>query len=209
MNLPVRKIDIFVVINAFLFLVLCVFRYHARFIAFRGAGHVEEFFVYAGVILAGILFLWWAFRRHPFDGPVLVLLQVGILMHFAGAFVGIDAGRLYDAHLLGIRYDKYVHLVNAFAIAFLMGRLFRIQGIAFTRLNGILLLLAVLGLGAIIEMVEYGVVLTFVNNGVGGYDNNMQDLLANFCGSLIYLALRAGAGSGLLGGAVRFAEVSD
>ena len=49
-------------------------------------------------------------------------------------------------------------------------------------------------LGAIIEMVEYGVVLTFETNGVGDYDNNMQDLLANFCGSLIYLALRAGLG---------------
>ena len=113
------------------FLVLCVFRYHARFVAFRGAAHIEEFFVYAGVVLAGVVFLWWAFRRHPFDWCVLLLLQAGILMHFAGAFIGIEAGRLYDAHLLGIRYDKYVHLVNAFAMAFLLGRLFLIQGIAF------------------------------------------------------------------------------
>ena len=43
-------------------------------------------------------------------------------------------------------------------------------------------------------MVEYGVVFTVENNGVGGYDNNMQDLLANFCGSLTYLVLRAGFG---------------
>lgn len=194
MSVSVRKIDIFAGVNAGLFLILCVFRYHSRFVDFRGAGHVEEFFVYASVILGGIIFLWRAFRHHPFDWPVLLLLQAGILMHFSGAFVTIDAGRLYDAHLLGIRYDKYVHLVNAFAMAFLMGRLFRMQGIAFTRLHAILLLIAVLGLGAIIEMVEYGVVLTFVENGVGDYDNNMQDLLANFCGSLIYVALRISMG---------------
>ncbi len=190
MNTSVRNIDIFAGINAVLFLVLCVFRYHSRFIAFRGAGHLEEFFIYAGVILGGILFIWKVFRHHPFDVRVLVLLQVGILMHFSGAFVQMDGGRLYDAHLLGIRYDKYVHLVNAFAMAFLMARLFRIQGIAFSRLHAILLVLAVLGLGAIIEMVEYGVVLTVVTNGVGDYDNNMQDLLANLCGSLIYVGPR-------------------
>ena len=188
MSLPIRPIDVFAGFNAFLFLVLCVFRYHARFIALRGPGHVEEFFVYAGVILLGILFLWWMFRNQPFDGSVLLLLQVGILMHFAGAFVPMEAGRLYDAHLLGIRYDKYVHLTNAIAVAHLMDRLFQIQGIPLTWLNAILLVLAVLGLGAIIEMVEYGVTLTFVDNAVGDYDNNMQDLLANSCGSLAYVA---------------------
>lgn len=190
MALQLRKIDAFVAISVGLFLILCVFRYHARFIAFRGAGNVEEFFIYAGVILAAILFLWWTFRDHPFDGSVLVLLQIGIVMHFAGAFVTIDAGRLYDAHLLGIRYDKYVHVMNAFAVAYLMARLFEIQGIPFTPLHAILLLLAVLGLGAITEMVEYVVVLTVDTKGVGGYDNNMQDLIANFCGSLTYVAAR-------------------
>ena len=40
------------------------------------------------------------------------------------------------------------------------------------------------------EIVEYGVVLTVPNNGVGGYDNNMQDLIANFCGSISFLLLR-------------------
>jgi putative membrane protein len=200
MATPVRKIDVFAGVNLLLFLVLCVFRYRARFVAYRGPGHLEEFFVYAGVILGGILFLWWAFRRHTFDWVVLVLLQVGILMHFSGAFVPIGEGRLYDAHLLGIRYDKYVHLVNAFAIAFLMGKLFRMRGIPRNPLHGILLLLAVLGLGAIIEMVEYLVVLTVRNNGVGDYDNNMQDLLANLCGSLAFLAVRAALGRGSPGG---------
>jgi uncharacterized membrane protein YjdF len=190
----VKKLDVFAATNAVLFLVLCVFRYHARFVQYRGPGHIEEFFIYAVAILGGIIFLWWTFRDRSFDGRLLVLLQVGILMHFSGAFVQIGAGRLYDAHILGIRYDKYVHFVNAFAAAYLVSWIFRNEGVPATFITGLALLLTVLGLGAVIEIVEYGVMLTIPDNGVGGYDNNMQDLLSNFCGSLTFLMARAVVG---------------
>lgn len=185
-----RKLDTFAAFNAVLFLLLCVFRYHARFVAYRGAEHIEEFFIYAGAILVGIGVLWWRFRTRSFDGALLVLLEAGILMHFAGAFVPIEGGRLYDAHLLGVRYDKYVHLVNAFAVTALVMRLFRVQGIAASATNGVFLVLVVLGLGALVEIVEYLVVLTVPNNGVGDYDNNMQDLIANVAGVSAWLAFR-------------------
>lgn len=181
-----RPIDAFAGLNLLLFLVLCVFRYHARFIQFRGAEHIEEFFIYAGVIIAGIGLLWSVFRRYAFDAQVLAWLQLGILMHFCGAFVTIDGGRLYDAHLLGVRWDKYVHLVNAFAACALVSRLFQIQHIALTTVNRVFVGLVVLGLGAVIEIVEYGVVLTVPRQGVGDYDNNMQDLIANLCGAVAY-----------------------
>lgn len=35
-----------------------------------------------------------------------------------------------------------------------------------------------------VEIVEYLVTLTVVNNGVGGYDNNTQDMIANLAGSI-------------------------
>jgi uncharacterized membrane protein YjdF len=92
--------------------------------------------------------------------------------------------------VLGIQYDKYVHFVNAFSTTLLMSRLFQIQGIVLTRVNSLLMMLVVLGLGAVVEIVEYVVVLTVPSNGVGGYDNNMQDLMANFCGSLGFVLLR-------------------
>jgi uncharacterized membrane protein YjdF len=112
-------------------------------------------------------------------------------MHFSGAFVQIDGARLYDAHVFGIQYDKYVHFVNSFSATLLVSRLFQIQHIALTRVNNVFLMLVVLGMGAIIEIVEYMVVLTVPNNGVGGYDNNMQDLMANFCGALCFLFVRS------------------
>jgi uncharacterized membrane protein YjdF len=186
-----KKIDLFAGVNLLLFVLLCVFRYHARFVQYRGAEHIQEFFIYAGVIIAGIAMLWSLFRRYAFDPVVLVCLQVGIVMHFCGAFVQIDGGRLYDAHLLGVRWDKYVHFVNAFAAGALVSRLFQIQHIALTTVNRVFVLLVVLGLGALIEIVEYGVVLTVPHNGVGDYDNNMQDLMANLCGASAQLAWSA------------------
>ncbi len=185
-----KKIDVFAMVNMVLFLIMCVFRYYARFIHYRGIEHIEEFFVYAAVIICSILLLWWIFRHYAFDAMILVLLQIGIAMHFSGAFVQIEGGRLYDAHVLGLRYDKYVHFVNAFSATLLVGRLFQIQSIALTRVNSVLLMLVVLGLGAVIEIVEYVVVLTVPANGVGSYDNNMQDLMANFCGASAFLLLR-------------------
>jgi uncharacterized membrane protein YjdF len=187
-----RTIDLFVGVNLVLFLILCVFRYHARFIEYRGAEHLEEFFIYAGVIVAAVVLLWLVFRNYRFDPVILMCLQAGIVMHFCGAFVLIDGARLYDAHLLGIRYDKYVHFVNAFAATALVARLFEIQHIALTRVNLVFVLLVVLGLGAVIEIVEYGVVLTVPRNGVGDYDNNMQDLLSNLCGAIASVAALAG-----------------
>ena len=187
-----KKIDAFVLTNVTLFLLLCVFRYYARFVHYRGAQHIEEFFVYASVILLAIGLLWWVFRHYAFDGPTLLALQVGILMHFSGAFVFVNGHRLYDEILLGVRYDKYVHFINAAAGTLLVCRLFGIQRIALTRVNQAFAVLVVLGLGAIVEIVEYLVVLTVPENGVGGYDNNMQDLMANFAGSSCFMLARSG-----------------
>jgi Predicted membrane protein (DUF2238) len=182
-----RKIDAFALTNMLLFLLLCVFRYYARFVQYRGVEHIGEFFVYATVIMLAIAVLWFVFRHYEFDGSTLLLVQIGILMHFSGAFVYVDQHRLYDQIVLGLRYDKYVHFVNAFAATLLISRLFQVQRIALTRANNVFVVLVVLGLGAVIEIVEYAVVLTVQHNGVGGYDNNMQDLIANLAGACSFM----------------------
>lgn len=180
------RIDGFAGLNLMLFLLVASFRYHDRFVHHFGVARVHEFFVYACVLIVGIGWLWWIFRRTPISMMVLFWVEIGIVMHFLGAFVLIGEGRLYDQNLLGIRYDKYVHFVNAVAATALVVRLLRIRSRAFVPLSAfdaLAAMLIVLGLGAIIEMVEYLVMLTVPGNGVGGYDNNMQDLIANFIGS--------------------------
>ena len=55
--------------------------------------------------------------------------------------------------------------------------------------SGLAVLLVVLGLGAVVEIVEYLVMLTVPNAGVGGYDNNMQDLIGNLLGGTLFVVL--------------------
>ena len=183
----VKNVDLFVLTNICLFVLLCVFRYYARFLHYRGAANICEFFVYAVGIVALIIILWLYFRRFTFETSMLVLLEIGILMHFSGAFVQINGHRLYDAHILWIRYDKYVHFVNSFVISIFVRKIFVMQKNQTGFINLIFILMIVLGLGAIVEIVEYGVTKTVPHNGVGDYDNNMQDLIGNFGGGLLYL----------------------
>jgi len=189
------NIDVFAAANTVLFAFMCAFRYFDRFVAYRGAGNLHEFFVYAAGIMAVIGLLWWHFREYRIPSWLLWGLQTGIVMHFAGGLVTIDGRRLYDVYLFGLpqvecfRYDKLVHLVNAFIAALLVGRLQpdRSRG---EFMAAAFVLLTVLGLGSVVEIVEYFVCATIPGNGVGSYDNNMQDLVANFLGGSFYVALR-------------------
>jgi len=125
--------------------------------------------------------------RSLLSTSLLLWLQLGILAHFSGAFVEIDGGRLYDCTFFGLRFDKYVHFTNAFVGSMLVAAIFKSRGIRFGALTSVITILTVLGLGAVVEIIEYGVVQTVEHTGVGGYDNNMQDLIANLMGSLMCL----------------------
>ena len=188
-----RAVDAFLAFNVLLFLGMCWFTYYDRFIAYRGAGNVQEFFVYACAILVAMVIAWGGLRRWPLPTWLLLLVQTGVLLHFAGAFFPIDGGRLYDATLASLRYDKFVHAFNAFAGAALLSYLLDATGsrIAF---RSLIVVLAVLGAGAFVEIVEFGVTLTIPHNGVGTYGNNMGDMIANLSGALVHegvLRLRA------------------
>ena len=185
-----KNVDIFVIANAVLLLFMCVFVYYSRFVEYRGAANIHEFFFYAVVIFAAIFAGWLYFRHLQITTSLLLLLQVGILMHFAGAYIPVNEGRLYDAHFLYIRYDNYVHFVNAFAVAALVTYLFTYLNVNIPTLNNLVVILVVMGLGALVEIVEYIVVLTVEDHGVGGYHNNMQDLIANLAGSVFFIALK-------------------
>lgn len=186
-----RAIDAFALLNLLGFGVLCVLRYHERFIRYRGTLHLEEFYLYAVLIVAGIVLLWRWFRRFDWPWPLLLALQGGITLHFLGAFVPIEGGRLYDQHLAGVRYDKLVHLVNAATVAVMVEHLLPPRYLRPAALQALAVVLIVLGLGAVVEIVEYAVVLTVRDHGVGDYDNNMQDLVANLIGATTAVAVAA------------------
>jgi len=110
-------------------------------------------------------------------------------MHFSGAFIEIDGRILYEHRLFHIRYDKFVHLFNSMIATSLTLYLFRKRGLHLNDFVLFVAIMTVLGLGAVVEIVEFAVALTVQNNGVGSYNNNMLDLLANLIGSVITVLL--------------------
>ncbi len=183
----VRTWDLFVALNLALFLALAAAVYLARFLRYRGAASLPEFFIYACVILAVILTAWLALRHHRYPPALYAAAEAGILAHFAGAFVTIQGQRLYDLAWIGIGYDSLVHTLNAAVGAALLSRLFADAPLQ-SWVRQLVVLMVVLGAGAVIEVLEFWVWLTIPNSGVGGYVNNMSDLVANLIGAGGFLA---------------------
>jgi len=121
---------------------------------------------------------------------LLVLFEIGILMHFAGGLIHFGGARLYDHVYFHIRYDKYVHFTNALFAALGVQELFRINRLPITGFTRLAIFWIALGLGSAIEICEFVVTLTIPQNGVGGYDDNMRDLIANACGGMTFLIFR-------------------
>ena len=177
------NIDLFAFVNLALFAFMGKFVYYQRFVMYRGVTNIYEFFIYASIIFIFIIYVWKHFRNVSVPLSILFLIEMGILIHFAGAFVIYDGHRLYDHIFLLIRYDKYVHFVNAAITTVVVLYIFVRQKY---QLDGFLLfvsMLMVMGLGAFHEIVEFMVVLTLKNTGVGRYINNLSDMVANFLGT--------------------------
>ena len=189
----IKKTDVFAVVNAALFLIILTTDYMGRFRRYIGRGNVHEFAIYAIFILGAIVALWLYLRKMEFPAWKLLLMEAGILAHFAGGLVSIHGVRLYDTVILGVPFDKYVHFLNALAGSVLLDHVIDLPGRGPHKLlaRAVVILLVVLGVGAVVEIVEYLVTLVVPNSGVGGYDNNMQDLIANLVGGGAFMLCRA------------------
>jgi len=189
--------DKFALFNLILFAILTSSVYWDRFLEFKSRANLPEFIAYAGILMAAMVVAWMVLRSLNFSPGVLVVFQAGLFFHFAGGLFYPGGIRLYD-HFLGIdffnyplRYDKVVHLVNAFIGCIVVLEIFRLLRFRAPRALVLVVILVVIGVGAAIEMVEYTIVKTIPHNGVGEYDNNMTDLLANLAGCLVFAALWA------------------
>lgn len=187
----IKNVDLFIILNVILFCAFCIIYYYERFLYYRGRANIHEFFIYALIIIILILIACYLLRNLHIPNRMLILLQIGILAHFAGGFVPIDGQRLYDAYIIGIGFDKYVHFYNSFVSAYLVNHLFKIFSVSSGHpgFRNLVLLMCVLGGGAVVEIVEYLVLLTVDDVGVGDYHNNMRDMIANLSGCMTFITL--------------------
>ncbi len=180
--LRVRPLDVVTVLNLGLFGFACATKFWDRWLQYRGPGNFAEFLIYAAVIAAGFVVFWYGLRDGPWTWGFVALVEAPALLHFAGVLVPVDGARLYDWVVLGIRFDKVVHLASAAAVAIALRRILRWFNVQLGVLEPLAILLIVMGLGAFWEIVEYIVMRTIPGAGVGLYDNNLQDMIANMLG---------------------------
>ena len=172
----IKPFDVFIAVNAAFLIGTTLYAY---------AVAEPEFGLYAVTILGLATLGWWLLRRYDYPIWLLVLVQIGIVAHFAGGFLYPSDGiSLYNHYFAGIRYDKFVHFYNSMVAAIVLSYIFREAGLVMGAFEPFVVVMVTLGLGAFIEIIEYFAVLTIPNTGVGDYANNIQDLIVNLLGGL-------------------------
>ena len=177
----VRLFDWLVVGNAVLLAVVIGTVYYPELGGYVGGA--GRYFAYLALFIAFAVPVWALLRRFDYPAWLLVALQVGILAHYAGGGLEVDAARLYDQIVLGVRFDKYVHFYNSLIGALGIRTLMRRGGLSLGSFEPLILVGFTLGLGGVVEMLEYAGYVIAGSTGMGDYANNMGDLLANLAGS--------------------------
>lgn len=149
------------------------------------------FFLVFALILLISWFLFKQIEKFRLSTRSLILVQIGLILHYFGAtkLFGI---RGYNILIIGeIRFDKLVHFINSFIAFFVLNEWSRenktIEGFG----RKIWLILIVLGLGAIVEIIEYIAIQStgsIVSQNL--YDNNLQDLISNLAGATLASLLK-------------------
>jgi len=153
-----------------------------------------EFVIYILVIITYILLVVISIKKIKYTTAALVGLTVWSALHLAGGGFSVGNGRLYDVILLPLsadypvfRYDQLVHILGFGAATLVAFSLLRdllnsnaTRSIAFR----IVLVMTGLGMGALNEILEFGVNIIVPESGVGGYVNTSLDLCSDLVGSI-------------------------
>jgi len=156
-----------------------------------------EFVIYTLVIIVFAVLILLTQRKVEFPLSVLWGLTLWGFVHMAGGHIFLGGTRLYDVvfvHLVKVdndeilRYDQIVHVVG-FGVAtlvcyHLLSRHLP-KGARPTVTLSALVALMGMGLGALNEVIELGVVLVAPQSGVGGYYNTGFDLVSNAVGAIL------------------------
>jgi hypothetical protein len=128
-------------------------------------------------------------KKYPW--LIIILLFIGLLIHFLGCYLYINETRLYDIDhnflMFYFKFDNFVHLYNCTITFLIVDYLYEIFIISKSKVFKVVsCILITLGLSTFIEIIELIAVLFFdAQKEVGDYINNAFDLVYNLYGSLI------------------------
>ena len=156
-----------------------------------------EFVIYVGVIIVLIAAVLLTTTYTEFPGWMLWAFSFWGLLHVLGGAVKMKTGVLFGQHIFTIlnrggdfyvlKYDQVVHfylygLVGIMAY-YLLRRILLVKDNS--KLVVILSVMAALGVSVLNEIMEFIISVTLVQNGVGGYENTMLDLIFNLLGASV------------------------
>lgn len=154
-----------------------------------------EFVWYILVVLVLFFFLYGTLPALKFNKGILWALSIWGLLHLAGGGIRIGEGVLYGLQLLPIynmggemiilKYDQLIHAFGSGISAYLVFHILK-RYVQNTYIIGVYLVsaLAGIGMGVFNELIEFSAFLFFQDTGVGGYVNNMLDLVFNTIGAI-------------------------
>jgi hypothetical protein len=183
-------IDLFFAVNVALTMGVWVTANHQRYFTQVAAGRGAEFWLYAGVLLGGIVLLWRVVRRYSPPGWLLVCVEVAILAHLAGGWLHFGGDRLYGHIFAGIRYDKFVHVLCALVLALALDDAVQKSRFPDQLLTRVLVALAALGLSSGVEIYEFIVTQTMPLMSPARFEDSLRDLVADLVGVFVFLFAR-------------------
>lgn len=159
-----------------------------------------EFVIYVGVIVGVFALLFGTLKITQFPVSILWLISIWGLMHILGGSVQTVDGVLFaykiypfldwDGDFYILKYDQVVHafLYGVMALVFWHVLTHTLKVTQPKWILVILALMASMGVSAMNEIMEFLIAVSIENNGVGGYENAMLDLIFNFSGAVIAMA---------------------
>lgn len=181
--------------------------FNATYLFWGGAYFLQdlnfEFVIYVAVIVVIIGSVLLTAHKTEFPAWQLWLLSLWGVMHVLGGAVVIDGGVLFGYHiypLLDLGGDFYILKYDQVVHAYLYGLVavmafFQLRRMAAASSIVTLLFISVLiseGISALNEIMEFLIAVSIEENGVGGYENAMLDLMFNLGSALVAAGLYAG-----------------
>ncbi len=158
-----------------------------------------EFVIYVVVIVGAFSLLFGTLKTTQFPTYILWLISIWGLMHVLGGSVPTSDGvlfayRIYPFIDLGgefyiLKYDQVVHayLYGVMALVFLHVLTRTLKSVGPTWILFLVSAMAAMGVSAMNEIMEFFIAISLKDNGVGGYENAMLDLIFNFSGAVLAL----------------------
>ena len=175
--------------------------FNATYLFWGGAYFLQdfnlEFIIYVGVIITLVAAVLLTTSYTNFPQWLLWLFSLWGLMHVLGGAVHVGKGVLFGYHIypflnLGgdfyiLKYDQVVHFYLYGVVAMMAYHLLRniLEIKNHTKLVVMFAVMASVGVSALNEIMEFLISVMVEDNGVGGYENSMLDLIFNLSGALV------------------------